>query len=293
MLSYFKGSRIKELLRTAHTRLLVASPLHHYWLRRMTCVFATNEDTLTLARRLGAPDTCLSLDTGMWDESFAESPRSFEPQVGPVRLLWTGRMLPRKALALSLDGLQEANRLRTVATLTVLGGGLAPETFLSMIAERGLQGAVQWSGSRVPWVEVQKAYRTHDAFLFTSLRDSFGSQHLEAMANGLPVITLDHHGAKAFVPDKAGFKVRVSDRQGTIHAIAQAIQRLAEASIEDRNRMSRAGWQAAQTFAWSKRALRAERLYEKVLGSRVVSGFPPVRSNVGRAATGHPIFEPI
>ena len=68
MLSYFKGSRLKELLRTIQTRSLLISPLHRMWLSRMTCVFATNMETLELAQRLGAPRTCLSLDTGLPEE---------------------------------------------------------------------------------------------------------------------------------------------------------------------------------------------------------------------------------
>ena len=223
-------------------------------------------------------------------EAFAESPRSFDERQGPVRLLWVGRMLPRKALALTLDGLAHANRNGTVATLTVLGSGLPQETVRQMLAERSLENTVSWSGSRVPWAEVQQAYRTHDAFLFTSLRDSFGSQHLEAMANALPVITLNLHGAKVFVPDSAGFKVEATNRRETVQAIAAAIHAYALASVQERNEMSRAGWEAGKTFAWSNRADRAERLYKETLSARAENR---ERRGAGHAVDRHSLLEPI
>ena len=59
--------------------------------------------------------------------------------------------------------------------------------------------------------------------LFTSLRDSFGSQVLEAMAMGLPIICLDLHGAHDFVPDAASLKVSIGSPGETVHNLAGAI----------------------------------------------------------------------
>ena len=271
MLSYFKGSRLKELVRSAQTFLLRASPLHNAWLKRMTCVFATNEETVALAHLLGAPRVYLGLDTGLPDDIFPPAPRSFSTRQGPLRLLWTGRIMARKALSLTLDSLAYANRNGVVATLTVIGDGVPGATLKEMLASRGLERVVSLLG-RQSWEKVQMAYRSHDGFLFTSLRDSFGSQHLEAMAHGLPLIHLRLHGAKVFVPSAAALQVEVKGRKETVQALGEAILRFASFSCQQRNSMSRAGWEAAQEFSWTKRAARAEQFYLRVL---VGEALPP------------------
>jgi glycosyltransferase involved in cell wall biosynthesis len=260
MLSYFGRSAGKELFRTVFTKALPLSLLHHWWFRHLTYVFATNHETLALAKNLSAPNVQLGLDAGLPKEFFADGPRQFVQNAGPVRLLWTGRMMPRKALPLTLDGL-----MNTTANvkLTILGDGLPAEDVQRMIRVRGLEDKVVWSGGRVPWDQVKQAYRTHDAF---------GSQHLEAMASGLPIITLNLHGARTFVPLDAGYKVPVTNKPSTILAIAQAIDSFASSSIAERNRMSRTAWEAALPFSWNMRAERAERLYAYVRARHSLDG---------------------
>ena len=106
-------------------------------------------------------------------------------------------MLPRKALPLALDALKNVS---SNVTLTIAGDGMDPEAVRSMIHQRNLENRVFWKGARLSLDELRAAYAEHDAMLFTSLRDSFGSQMLEAMAMGLPVIALDLHGARDFLP---------------------------------------------------------------------------------------------
>jgi glycosyltransferase involved in cell wall biosynthesis len=211
---------------------------------------------------MGASRVALSMDTGLPPSFFADAPRMFEPRSGPLRLLWTGRMMPRKAILLTLDALA---RTQADFTLTILGDGIPQELMMQQIADRGLQDKVVWSGGRVPWAEVRQAYQVHDAFLFTSLRDSCGSQLVEAMALGLPVITLDHQGAHSVVPASAGFKVPVTERIETIDAIAKAVERFAALSVEARNAMSAAGLAAVRELSWPMRAEQAEKVYRHVL----------------------------
>src|SRR5450756_1584249 len=116
-------------------------------------------------------------------------------------------MLPRKALPLALDALAQVTY---PTTLTIVGSGLPETTVKAMISERGLDGRVFWAGRRLTMDEVRNAYQEHDAMLFTSVRETCGVQLLEAMAVGLPIITLDLHGASNLVPDHGGIKVPVT-----------------------------------------------------------------------------------
>src|SRR5438132_327360 len=123
--------------------------------------------------------------------------------------------------------------------------------------------------------EIARLYKSADAFLFTSLRDSFGTQVLEAMGHGLPILTLDHQGVGTFVPPEAGIKVPVTSPEQTLPGLAEGIRRLA-LFPEERRKMGEAALAFAKTQTWEKRAERMSELYEEVLRcpNRNYAGFP-------------------
>jgi len=270
MLNYFGPQKSKEQLRSSLTAALRFSPFHRHWLTKMSCILAANTDTLNLVRGLGCKNASLMCDTAIPATYFADGPRHFEAQSGPLKLLWVGRMLTRKALPLALDALQSVHKN---ATLTIAGDGLPPETVHQMIRNRNLQNRVFWKGSRLTFQELRTAYAEHDAMLFTSLRDSFGSQVLEAMAMGLPVITLDLHGARDHVPAAASIKVSVGAPAETVRRLADAIEEYASFSSPRKSEMSMQAWNFARTLSWSTRVEMIEKLYQEVL-----SGIAPVKS---------------
>jgi glycosyltransferase involved in cell wall biosynthesis len=278
MLPYFGREKGRERLRSSLTHALPYSALHRQWLGRMSFILAANHDTLNIVRRLGCKRTNLMCDTAIPTSYFAEASRDFgsrscesrntEDRGEPLRLLWVGRMLTRKALPLALDALK---RVRRNVTLTIAGDGLDPRKVDEMIQDRSLQGKVFWKGSRLTLTDLRMAYAEHDAMLFTSLRDTFGSQVLEAMAMGLPIITLDLHGAHDFVPNGASLKVSVGHAEETVLNLASAIEKFALLPIAARNQMSLQAWKFAKTLSWPARAAMAEELYDAVLASATSS----------------------
>lgn len=265
MLPYFGEDNLRERLRSLVTKSLKLSLVHRQWLGRMSLVLAANSNTLNLVRALGCKNTSLMCDTAIPTDYFAAGPRRFGKRSGPLRLLWVGRMLTRKALRLALDALREVQQN---VTLTIAGDGMDPGAVHQMIRDRNLQQRVLWKGSRLTFQELRTAYAGHDAMLFTSLRDSFGSQLLEAMAMGLPLITLDLHGAHDFVPATASIKVSVTTPEETVRNLANAIETYASYSSAKKNQMSQHAWSFAKTLTWSSRAELVEKLYEEILSRR-------------------------
>ncbi len=262
MLMHFGVAKRAEQIRTALTKALPYSPLHRIWLRKMSAILATNRDTLELIHSMGRVDAKLQFDAALPESFLASGPRLFCDQPKPLRLLWVGTMRPRKALPLTLDIL--AN-VRYPSTLTIIGSGIEGELLRQMIKDRGLSERVTWVGERLPWADVRAAYLEHDAMLFTSLRDSCSCQLLESMALGLPVITLDLHGARDLVPDTAGIKVPLSTPFKVVEDVAMAVDSYAKLPGSERTKMSSAGWEFARTMTWNVRAEEAEQLYKKVI----------------------------
>jgi glycosyltransferase involved in cell wall biosynthesis len=275
MMEYFGKAQWKERWRTLMTRALPFSPLHRRWISKMSAVLATNRDTSELLRLLGRPDAQPLHDTALPESFFALEPRTFEALAEPLRLLWVGRLLPRKAIPLALDILA---KVEVPCTLTIIGDGLEEGVVREMIRARGLEDRVFWKPERLPWTEVRDAYGKHDAFLFTSLRDSVGVQLLEAMALGLPVITLGIHGGGELVQDEAGFKIPVHSKEQVVRDAAAAVTQYAAMSPEARSQMSAAGWSFARTMTWPRRAAIAEEIYDRILqgpNARVPDGTSP------------------
>ncbi|RSK29825.1 glycosyltransferase family 4 protein [Hymenobacter metallilatus] len=241
--------------------LLTFDPNVRQTLRHAALVLATNSETAALARRLGARRVELFLDSGLPDSFF---PPSF-PQREPAptfRLLWLGRLFPRKALLLALDALARVDQ-QIPFHLTIVGDGPLGPQLPAIIARHGLQDRVTWRGA-VSWQEVRAAFLSHDAFLFGSLRDSFASQFLEAMATGLPIITLDHQGAHDFVPDTAGCKVPVTTPEATATALARAVEYFYH-QPDARLAAGQAGYHFACTQTWARRTRRLLQLVQPLL----------------------------
>lgn len=262
MSEYFGKHQWKERHRTFLTKALTASPLHRRAMKQFSLVLAANRDTLRLVEALGCRRVALMCDAGISPDYISAGPRNFREPSDGLKLIWAGRMLPRKALPLALDALKN---VRSNVTLTIAGDGMDPEAVRSMIHQRNLENRVFWKGVRLSLDELRAAYAEHDAMLFTSLRDSFGSQMLEAMAMGLPVIALDLHGARDFLPSNAWSRASVGKPQETVRNLASAIEEYGSLPSDRRNEMSRNAWNFAKTMTWQARAEAVEEIYKQVL----------------------------
>jgi len=252
-----------EFLRNLRMHLISFRPVLQEAARKSAMTFATNYETAGILKRAGARRVELFLDTGIRKDFLPEQ----APQRTPgsqLTLLWTGRLLPRKCLPLAIEAVAQVRDLPV--RLVIAGNGVMRHSCESLVHKLGLGTRVEFLGE-IPYSEMPGLYRSSDVFLFTSLRDAFGSQVLEAMASGLPIVTLAHQGVGAFVPDEAGIKVEVSNPGSTVCGLASAIRRLA-ASQEIRNEMGRAAWEFARTQAWARRAELMSRYYEEVVKRR-------------------------
>jgi glycosyltransferase involved in cell wall biosynthesis len=265
---WFKTETLRNLIGGA---LMTFDPNVRQTMRRAALVLAANRETAQLARRLGARRVELFLDTGLPESFYGQQypERTPHPE---LRLLWLARLYPRKALPLVLEALAQVSP-RVRFHLTVIGDGPMGPLVPGWIRQYGLAGRVTWLGE-VPWPQIPAALRRHDVFLFGSLRDSFASQFLEAMACGLPIITLDHQGARDFIPSAAAIKVPVTLPEETSAALARAVEQLAAAPIR-RAAMGRAAYQFARTQTWPARAARFRALLDSLALRRPATTIRP------------------
>ncbi|RIJ34368.1 glycosyltransferase family 4 protein [Pontibacter oryzae] len=249
-----------EVFRTLTSELLLAlNPNARKAMRHASLVLTTNQDTYDMAQRVGALNPKMFLDTSL--------PEDFYPEAYPERIpdetmkiLWVGRLFARKGLPLVLEALSKV-RPDVNFELTILGDGPMHDFVPRWIEEYKLQGKVTWKG-QVPWEEVKRAYTQSDLFLFCSLRDSSAAQFLEAMAYGLPIVTLDLHGGKNLVPDDAGIKVPVTTVPQTVHDIAAAVEKLYDQPLL-RRQMGMTGYKFSKSQTWTLKTQHINEFYSK------------------------------
>jgi len=258
--SIFGRGYLLEQIRTFYTKnILPINPFTKSLMRNTALVLVTNKETLLLVKRLGVKYVEFFLDTGLPD-SFYPTQFPIRNQGNVLKLLWVGRLYPRKAFRLAIEVLKA---LKLPIKLTIVGDGPLGPKLNTLIKDPSLAKKVEWWG-QVPWQKVREAYLTSDVFLFTSLRESFGSQILEAMAFGLPIITLNLHGARDWVPDNAGIKVDVGSLKTTLEGLALSVERLYR-SPEQCSVMGRVGYEFAKQQTWSYKASSISQLYRNVI----------------------------
>lgn len=257
---YFGSWWLGECLRTGYVRMAACRPVLREAVRRSALVLATNHETARVLESAGGRDVKLFLDSGLPDQFIPK--QCIERKAGPVlKLFWAGRLNPRKCLTIALEAMSQAKDLSL--QLLIAGAGPLRHDWEALARRLGLDKRVAFLG-QVPYLQMPALYRSADVFVFTSLRDSFGSQVLEAMAAGLPIVTLDHQGVGAFVPPEAGFKVPVTNPEETVAGLSNAIRILA-ASPELRARMGKAAWTYAKTQTWARRAEKMNEWYQLVV----------------------------
>ena len=249
----------QEWLRTLQIRALPYLPSPRRMAQKTDLFLAANMETLDQIKKMKARQVKLFCDSAL-PEQFG--PKNFSRPTSSeyLRILWVGRIYPIKGLNFALFALK---KMKIPFKLTILGDGPLSSKIPEWLARYGLQNKVDYKG-QVDWETVKGYYATQDVFLFTSLRESFGGQLLEAMAYGLPIVTLDQFGARDFVPDQAGFKVAVTTKDQTANLLANALECLWN-EPELRVNMGLVGYHYAKNQTWSKKVVEIERIYHEVL----------------------------
>jgi len=250
-------------------------------IRAADLVLATNSETAARSRALGATRVELCLDTAVAPEAIAAEERD-TPDLSAPTVLWVGRNAPRKGIALAFHAFAWVRRAVPAAQLVMLGWGLDDAAITAQIEALGLVGSVHRLG-QIPLPAVIERYDTSAVMLFSSLRESFGVQVLEAMSRGLPVVALDLHGVSDFMPTSAGIKVPLQRGDGLAESFGAAVVQLLNEPAHWQQ-ASRAGRAAAARYTWDRRALELSRHFARLASARrEVRSVPDIRAGAAGA----------
>jgi glycosyltransferase involved in cell wall biosynthesis len=156
---------------------------------------------------------------------------------GKLRVLFVGGLSQRKGLSYLLQAVES---LGSTVELTLIGRTVAPCPPLEAALNRH-----RWLPS-LPNQAVLGEMQRHDVLVFPSLFEGFGLVIIEALAQGLPVITTNHTaGPDLLTEGKDGFIVSIRNAE----AIAEKLLWLTQ-NREALFQMSQHAQQTAQRFSW-------------------------------------------
>ena len=249
--NYFGSSWSVEKKREKISKLLLKyNPACRKMLNKANSIWVSNPDTGELIQKQGAKNYHYTLDAALPLDFFPENFIPKKISTNGLKLLWVGRLMPRKGIMLVLDVMENLKKYSNI-TLTVVGDGEQKDEFINAIKNKGLLETVNWKGT-VPFEQVKEFYQNHDVFFFTSLRDSCPAQLIEAMAYGMPIVTLNLHGQAIIVNDETGYRTEVTTPQNTIIGLKNSILKLYN-NPEEVAKMSNAAYEFALQQTWSNK----------------------------------------
>jgi len=180
----------------------------------------------------------------------------------PLRLAWSGRHLPGKALNLllrALSRLPESIDWR----LDIYGDGPSRTGWQRLAARLGIDSRCAWHG-QVSRAEALAGLKSAHLFVTTSLKDLTSTVILEALANGVPVVCPDHCGFADVVNEHCGIKIPIGNMREFETGLSRAIVAIARDETK-RRRLAEGALLRARDYSWEAKAEAIDRVYDRVL----------------------------
>jgi len=260
-------TKMAESGRTIIRNLIPRLPWINRWYKNAAWTFAATEQTMQELQDVGVERVSVLRQSGVGRDEVERfsmmEPRS-EKQEGKLVLVAACRLVNWKAVDLAIEAVHAARKMGHDVELTVLQEGPELVTLKNLRGRLGMGPFVDFKG-RLP--SLQDVYQTMinaDALIHPALHEAFGQVCVEALALGVPVITMDWAGPGMIVNDQTGYLVRPGDRQQTVQRFAEAIAKLAEDKKLGVDMSDACRKRASEEFRWSALVDTIEQRYEQV-----------------------------
>ena len=181
-----------------------------------------------------------------------------------AEILFVGRLLRGKGLALLFEAIEELRRRGLVVVATIVGDGPAREELEAVVQRRQLSAHVRFLGS-IGQDDIRAHYARADIFCLPSFAEGIPVVAIEAMAMELPLVTTRIMGIPELVDD--GTEGLLTP-PGRADALTEALDRLVR-TPEERRRMGRAARRRVETdYDVARSAERMRAVLEDELGLR-------------------------
>ena len=181
------------------------------------------------------------------------------PQDRPV-LLFVGRVAHEKNIGFLLKVVDQVRKDISDVLFLIAGEGPARESLEKEVRELGLSDNVMFIGYLDRHTELNSCYRSADIFIFSSRTETQGLVLLEAMAQGIPVVSTAELGTRDVLQEGMGVWIAREE----LADFSQKIVRMLGQSVV-RKELGVAGRDYALDWSASKQAGRMLTFYQTIL----------------------------
>ncbi len=181
-------------------------------------------------------------------------PICYSPQNESLEIISVGTLNDRKCLKLLLYSLKEMKRRGSLEKirLHVCGSGYLEKDLTHFCIKEGLSEIVIWHG-QISRDDVQKIYSKVHLNVITSLGEATPTILWEAMAKGIPTLSLKHCGMGSVLTKESSFLVEIASLKKIVNNICNILVAIIEKPdlIEQKSRETLA---LGKNFLWSEQA---------------------------------------
>jgi len=205
------------------------------------------------------------IPTGLEPESFVPGNRDdFRRKYGIAldrpMLLFVGRVAHEKNIGFLVKVVGRVRKDIPEVLLLIAGAGPAREGLEHDAIESGLSGNVMFIGYLDRHTELNSCYRSADIFVFSSRTETQGLVLLEAMAQGVPVVSTAEMGTRDVLREGAGVWIAEEEQED----FSGKVVRMLQADAGDRASLGEAGREYALGWSAEKQAERMLDFYRYV-----------------------------
>lgn len=226
--------------------------------RRYDIILSSTHETQELLSKAGYPSRLMPT-IGIEAAALSEAPQRYIHSNG-LSLLFIGNLQHLKGIHFVLRALAQIPS----AKLTIVGSGSYEIQLRKLTRKLALNDRVIFTGF-IPQNELPELHQSHDVFAFPSLHDSGGMALLEAMAAGMPSITLACGGPRVLADESCGFQIPVTNEREIVSSIAKAITHYADSPELRAQHATAAIERVRKHFLWEEKAKAMIRVYHEAM----------------------------
>lgn len=229
--------------------------------RKLNILFA-NEET----KKLVCPNSdvkCIT-EIGISPNMFLDNAVRREPYTNKtMHFLVAGRLLYRKGHLLLIDALKQLPK-NADYICKIIGDGPCYSEIEENIKELGDKVILK---KAVSYTEMKSEYAEADVLVMPSLRETTGTVLLEALANGVPVITVDKFGGHTLLDESVSWFYDGNTKEEYIKNLSTIIY----SCIENRSEVLRKAENTvkyAKQYTWDKKVEQYIEIYRELIGDQ-------------------------
>lgn len=255
--------RITQYLRYALMATLPVNPLIMGIVRRAKVILARTEVTAKLIPAHHAGKVRVVLETAVADDLLSVGIRERVGTAGPLRVIYTGRLVALKNVAAAIHAIARARARGANLEFVIVGNGPLRETLKALAERLGIAEFVTFLGS-VSQAEVIEQLGKSDVYLFPSLKEGGVWSLMEAMSTGLPTVCVDTSGMAVITDETSAIRVAPDSQEQMIAGFTQALVDLAQSPELRRRLGTNARKRIEDHFRWHHKAEFMQALFDEL-----------------------------